>query len=551
MTSPTHVVFSELVFLMFLTTAQISLTPLNALLVAAGALVPDLDSASTYVGKLLPFIARRVERRFGHRTFTHSLLFTAILALALLPLVALDKDPYLCLLAGCLSHMFLDTMTVTGVCLLYPFSSRRCVFPMDVNHPHSYRVQTGSRVDHTFGVIFLLGCLPAFLIAHQGYDRFVRAAQRDIESAVRDYNDFSRHSTVSATVSAYDMFTKEHIRGEYEVIGALNQETLVFEGAGGRIHTLGKEYRATYVAENVICHEGSAVLTRTRSVDLSNQPLSQIRAYVDTNAVNHLFGTVWTDVPASIGPGPGVFSPVIGVSGEIRLNYARLSDLEVVAGAFVIRGSITIRTLVPIPGGSEIVPPGQERGRVASYTQVVFLAEITDPVVFQHRTGDNVAAGTILATIGGQAAGGERRMLIQEKIVSVERELETKLDALQAQVDRETDALRRDSADLVHVRRLRSEGFSPGSANSKLMTATAISRERLRAHRRSARIVTERARISTLKLRTELAEMETRHQRKTRSERISSPVAGVITDIRQERTGVKIRYIVTMRLKEK
>jgi hypothetical protein len=42
---------------------------------------------------------------------------------------------------GYASHPLLDTATVNGVKLFYPFSKVKCVFPMEMNHPHSYRLQ--------------------------------------------------------------------------------------------------------------------------------------------------------------------------------------------------------------------------------------------------------------------------------------------------------------------------------------------------------------------------------------------------------------------------
>lgn len=38
------------------------------------ALLPDVDSAQSHIGRLLPWLSRPIERRVGHRTATHSLL---------------------------------------------------------------------------------------------------------------------------------------------------------------------------------------------------------------------------------------------------------------------------------------------------------------------------------------------------------------------------------------------------------------------------------------------------------------------------------------------
>jgi len=58
--------------------------------VAMGAaLIPDLDSRASYAGRLLPPLSDWIERRFGHRGLTYSLLaqfLAGALALWLLPM---------------------------------------------------------------------------------------------------------------------------------------------------------------------------------------------------------------------------------------------------------------------------------------------------------------------------------------------------------------------------------------------------------------------------------------------------------------------------------
>jgi inner membrane protein len=197
MTAPTHITFTELLYLLLLTTTGVPLNAVNALVIAAASALPDIDTGASAIGKLFPFISLRLERRFGHRTLTHSIVgvaaFGLLLALfyfALAPCCSLTPDLGICLLVGYASHPLLDTVNVNGVKLFYPFSNVRCVFPLDVNNPHRYRVPTGSRLDRALGIMFLLGCIPTFYIAQQGYERFIRVTQQSIEAAVRDYIEF-------------------------------------------------------------------------------------------------------------------------------------------------------------------------------------------------------------------------------------------------------------------------------------------------------------------------------------------------------------------------
>jgi inner membrane protein len=94
------------------------------------AVLPDLDHPSSAVGQLLPRWWHRLTP--GHRGPTHSLAWC--LALALLgqlglSLVVDQPGPLLALalLAGALSHVIADGLTVAGVPLWWPLRRRHVV----------------------------------------------------------------------------------------------------------------------------------------------------------------------------------------------------------------------------------------------------------------------------------------------------------------------------------------------------------------------------------------------------------------------------------------
>jgi membrane-bound metal-dependent hydrolase YbcI (DUF457 family) len=256
MRAPTHIAFSTLLYLVLLTSAGIALSFLNWAAVAAASLLPDLDTGASRVGRSVPMLSRWLERRFGHRTLTHSVVFIAGLAVVLLPFAWVNVELYICFLIGYASHPLIDSCTVTGVRLLYPVSQARCVFPMEMSSPMKYRIRTGSRQELVLAVVMVVVSIPALLVAYQGYERFVRRAQGTIESAVRDYNEISRTHEVWVDCRAHDLVTKETIEGRFLVAGAPDPFTLLIIGADERLLTLGREYRADYAVERAVCISG-------------------------------------------------------------------------------------------------------------------------------------------------------------------------------------------------------------------------------------------------------------------------------------------------------
>ena len=97
------------------------------------SLLPDIDTTKTVIGKSFYPIAKIINRKFGHRTITHSLLFILFVlaifkALDYFNLLA-DPDYTMIAVFAVLSHIVLDMFTLSGVPFLYPFLRNSCVIP--------------------------------------------------------------------------------------------------------------------------------------------------------------------------------------------------------------------------------------------------------------------------------------------------------------------------------------------------------------------------------------------------------------------------------------
>ncbi len=357
MIAPTHITFAEFIYLLILTTTGVPLSLTNAIVTGVASVLADVDTGASTIGKILPFISRRVERRYGHRTLTHSVLFCLILCIVTLPLLWFEmfhrfvgSNLLVCLLCGYISHPLLDTMTIHGTKLFYPFSNAKCVFPLEVNSPHRYRIQTGSKQDKALGVIFLLACLPTYLVAHQGYERFIRYTQKNVESAVRDYNEFSKEHLVTAEIEGHNLFSKEKIAGSFRVDGTLDDHTLLFTGPDGRLHTLGKEYLAEYAAEQIVCNKGEPARTEIRTFDMTDRSLSQVAQLLESISQNNLFGTLNTEAYVILPRQNAGFNPISGGGGELEFKYATYSDIQEcgLEDAIILGGRLTIRSITPL-----------------------------------------------------------------------------------------------------------------------------------------------------------------------------------------------------------
>lgn len=118
MTGKTHIVGGIAASLAF---AQISNYD-PVILVGAGvigALIPDICHGGSTIGRKLPIISKVVHILFGHRSFTHSMLFLLLMGV-LLNSVVINESVVAGVLVGMVSHFILDMATKNGIKLLYP-----------------------------------------------------------------------------------------------------------------------------------------------------------------------------------------------------------------------------------------------------------------------------------------------------------------------------------------------------------------------------------------------------------------------------------------------
>ena len=96
------------------------LDPVELGLAVAGALLPDIDHPSSWVGRRSRPVSTLVARLLGHRGVTHSALAVAAL-IALLMRHGYSRDITAALAVGYLSHLAADLLTPRGLRLAWPF----------------------------------------------------------------------------------------------------------------------------------------------------------------------------------------------------------------------------------------------------------------------------------------------------------------------------------------------------------------------------------------------------------------------------------------------
>jgi len=159
MTAPNHVAFGITFTGICAAFANVNLfSSISFIVVAAiASLLPDIDHTKSTIGKVVYPFARWFNRKYGHRTLTHSLLALAIVGLIATTIEAQlweNRTYSLIIVLGYLSHIIGDMITVSGVQFFYPFAKNPVVVPGN----RAYRFKTGDKVAEikVFGFVLVL-----------------------------------------------------------------------------------------------------------------------------------------------------------------------------------------------------------------------------------------------------------------------------------------------------------------------------------------------------------------------------------------------------------
>ncbi len=313
MLTPTHLLTAQVAYLAGCISTAHPPAPTEALGALGGALIPDLDSRHSYIGRALPFLSGPLEYRFGHRTLTHSLLAQVVfgaLAWALLPF-----GLFLALVAGWLSHSLADMMTPSGVVWLWP-ARGRCVLPGNVR----YRMETLGKGELGFLLVMVLLGLVLMPLARTGEGTLglVRSAIGDILSARQQYDAGKGSHAFKLEVRGRDNRSYADISGTYPVIGPYQEGGFLLETEAGP-RSLCRSAACDWHPDHAALMRAEPEETQSFALKLpqtSTNALREALAPLRSAGKVYLLGTL--DAPA-MKPIP----PTLEVSGDrVTLGYA-------------------------------------------------------------------------------------------------------------------------------------------------------------------------------------------------------------------------------------
>jgi membrane-bound metal-dependent hydrolase YbcI (DUF457 family) len=229
MTATTHYAFSYL-----LCTAA-GLENSTAIAASLFALLPDIDHPESMIGRLINPLSKQIQRKYGHRTVTHSVFAIIIMAVVLLPLLMVPRllnwgapfwsGMYAAALLAFSSHIFIDLFNKSGVRLLAPVSQKEYI---------SFRTPELRILVSSWQEYFLLFVIVFFAFTVSGEGFSIHKAGRTIgkmlyknyDNALKDYQENSAYLCI-AHVDYFDNIERRKVLENLQVLN-MYPETGVF-----------------------------------------------------------------------------------------------------------------------------------------------------------------------------------------------------------------------------------------------------------------------------------------------------------------------------------
>jgi inner membrane protein len=342
MLAPTHSIFGIFLTLIFLAVFGIQLSLHWSIILVAilGAIIPDIDHPRSVIGRTFPFISIPLERRYGHRTITHSFIGWFISSIIFSVVVVLISIIYAVLIRSAdplsnpliarwiaafsisyFSHLILDMFNPRGSQMFWPDTGRD-VLPKNPR----YRPESGSREEIFIFIVLFFLMLLAFPISKYGIASSLRWLMATPGSAIQEYKTMKTHAYLEFTGVFSD--TKEPIEGVGEILDVQSSRMVIMYKKD--IYTLSDDLSADILASHVRIKwtPQPIVITKKEFKDESRDSLlAQIPAEALVSGTVHLPDSMDIKFPVYAGS----FKPMSQKGDDLILNYASKKQIESLA----------------------------------------------------------------------------------------------------------------------------------------------------------------------------------------------------------------------------
>jgi inner membrane protein len=315
---------------------------------AIAGLLPDVDISTSPAGRVIPWLSHWLEKRFPHRSCTHSFVASLVVALLSYPWIFFFGSNFIAkihaLNIGYLFGWLIDAFTVAGVEMFWP-STIRFVCP---NNRH-LRLKSGSSAEYALLIVLVALALVIFNINTHGgiltqFNRLI-ATPAGVEQI---YNSSGANHLIIARIEGVLAGNRTKVEGDFLVIQTLGLGFLVRD-ATGKIYKAGNEADCQIITQRITANVGNPAMTFIETITFDEDGVNEkLEAFARPGALNFLTGEITLDDPdgVSITLDPYQFATVRTTETGVKLESAPVEYVRSVIGDSFATGQLSIRRII-------------------------------------------------------------------------------------------------------------------------------------------------------------------------------------------------------------
>jgi inner membrane protein len=310
---------------------------------------PDLDTSRSAIGRLpiLHWISRWIEKRYTHRTLTHSFVFSLGLAIVTAPIAFWNHSLWIALNLGYFLGWYADNFTKQGVCAFFPHPAR-LVTP---GNPR-LRLSTGSSAEFVLLVVLIFAAIAIINLNSSGgilkaFNQTLGLSSGAVEIVAAEQNQY----LLVAQIRGRNTLTQQSVQGQFEVVQPLTQTDLLVKDGQGKLYRAGETQECQILITQVQVQRRSRLKQSVREIRLEDEAIADALLQLPQSARTYISGLLMVeDAEDLVLPNyPDRFNsirvqPGNGIS-SVHLEAANPKEIINVLGDYSARGSLIVRSM--------------------------------------------------------------------------------------------------------------------------------------------------------------------------------------------------------------
>lgn len=326
-----------------------SIDPMVLAVAVGASQIPDIDTSESSIGQIFWPISRWIEKRYPHRSVTHSFIFSGSLCAVALFIwwkFGIDGKVAAALPLGHLAACFADTFTKAGVQLFWP-SPLWCVFGLNPNK----RLATGGTGEYWV----LAGAIAAIainfaLINGGGLGQFTAESLNLRSGILENFQQNANSKEVFALVEGSFLADSSSADGKYFILAQTGNEFILMNRSGIYQTGVGAQISATRINTEL----GQPSLRQILPLTFAEEEILPKLVAVATahpKALILITGELTIDSPEeiSIAPKPGQLETVKLTGNQLVFDHCPLPQIINKISLQFGSGSLELKIISPSP----------------------------------------------------------------------------------------------------------------------------------------------------------------------------------------------------------